>query len=393
MKVLFLTYDLPYPLNSGGKIRAYYLIKHLSKEHKITLFSYYREEEQKKYLKEIKKYCQEIYLFKRKKPWAWRNFGISILKKLPFVSAVYYSRELEKKLVSKLASEKYDLVHFESFYPALYLPLVKKMGARTIMGNENVEWRVYEKYASHQFFLLKWFLKLEIKRMRAYEEYLWHLADINIAPSRNDASQIENVTKKECFVVPNGVDLDSIKFFQKNPDSQTIIFIGTMIYQQNNDAVKYFLEEIYPKIKNKNPSVKFILISWYKPAWLDKFLADGSIEFIQDKNTPAYEFLKKADVLVAPIRIGGGTRIKILEAMAAGVPVVSTKIGIEGIDAKTGDGVIITNSTEDFVQKTVELLRNKEIREKIDFAGRKLVEKFYDWEKIAKKLSKIYEKN
>jgi len=392
MKILFLTYDLPYPLNSGGKIRAYYLIKYLSKEYKITLFSYYREEERKKYLKEIKKYCQEIYLFKRQKPWACRNFVISFLKKLPFVSAVYYSGELEKKLISKLASEKYDLVHFESFYPALYLPLVKKMGLKTIMGNENVEWQVYEKYASHRFFLIKWFLKPEIWRMRVYEEYLWRLADINIAPSRNDVFQIEKVTKKECFIIPNGVDLASIKSFQKRFGPPTIIFIGTMIYQQNNDAVRYFLEEIYPKIKNKTPSVKFILVSWYKPKWLNKFLDDDSIEFIQDKNTPAYEFFKKAGVLVAPIRIGGGTRIKILEAMATGVPVVSTKIGIEGIEAKSGGGVIIADSPNDFIQRTVDLLGNKEMREKIGLAGRKLVEKFYDWEKIAKKLSKIYEK-
>jgi glycosyltransferase involved in cell wall biosynthesis len=392
MKILFLTYDLPYPLNSGGKIRAYYLIKHLSKKHKITLFSYYREEEQKKYIKEIKKYCQEIFLFKRQEPWRLRNFVISILKNLPFVSAVYYSKELEAKLRSKLTSEKYDLLHFESFYPALYLPLVKKVGVRTVMGNENIEWQVYEKYAFRRFFLIKWFLKLEIWRMRFYEEYLWRLADINIAPSRNDAFQIEKVTKRECFVVPNGVDLGSIKFFQKKSGSPTIIFIGTMIYQQNNDAVKYFLEEIYPKIKSKISFLRFILISWYKPEWLNKFLTDGSIEFIQDKNTPAYEFLKSADVLVAPIRIGGGTRIKILEAMAAGVPVVSTKMGVEGIDAKPGEGVIIADSTDDFIQRTVDLLGNKKIREKIGLAGRKLVEKLYDWEKIAKKLSKIYEK-
>ena len=392
MKVLFLTYDLPYPLNSGGKIRAYYLIKYLSKKHKITLFSYYREEEQKKYLKEIKKYCQEIYLFKRRKPWVWKNFAISFFKKLPFFSAVYYSRELEKKLIAKLVSEKYDLVHFESFYPALYLPLVKKMGVRTIMGNENVEWQVYEKYASNQFFPLKWLLKLEVWRMRRYEEQLWRLADVNIAPSRNDASQIEKIAKKECFIIPNGVDLESIKFFQKKIDLSTIIFIGTMIYQQNNDAVKYFLEEIYPKIKNKIPSLKFILVSWYKPEWLGKFLADKSIEFIQDKNMPAYEFFKKADVLVAPIRIGGGTRIKILEAMAAGVPVVSTRIGIEGIEAKPGEGVVVADNNADFIKKTVYLLRNKKNREKIGFAGRKLVEELYDWKRIVKKLSTIYEK-
>jgi len=393
MKILFLTYDIPYPLISGGKIRAYYLIKYLSKNHKITLFSYYRNEDQKEYLEELEKYCGKIFLFKRQKPWGCQNIIRTFLTFLPFPSATYYSAELKRRLIEELKKEKYDIVHFESFYPALYLSLVKKMGLKTIMGNENIEWQVYEKYAAQRVLPLKWLLKIEVWRIRIYEEYLWRLADANIAPSQNDAYKIKKITKKECFVVPNGVDLKSMKFFRKNSGPPTIIFVGTMIYQQNNDAVKYFLKEVYPKVKKRVPLVKFILISWYKPTWLKKFLIDSSIEFIQDKETPAYKFFKKADILVAPVRVAGGTRIKILEAMAAGLPVVSSKIGVEGIEAEPGKEVIVAGDSDDFAQKIASLLENEKMREKISLAGRKLVERFYDWEKIAKKLSKIYEKN
>jgi len=392
MKVLFLTYDVPYPLNSGGKIRAYYLIKYLARKHKITLFSYYRYEEQKKYFAELKKYCQEVFLFKRRKPWVWQNFAYSFLTFLPFLSAIYYSNELKKALVEELKKEKYDLVHFESFYPAVYLPLVKKMGIKTIMGNENIEWRVYDRYASQQFFPLSWLLKLEVWRMRIYEEAIWRVADVNIAPAKDDALEIEKITKKDCPIVPNGVDLGSVRVWQKKSGPPTIIFVGTMIYQQNNDAVRYFLKEIYPKIKKQISQVKFILVSWHKPSWLDKFLTDSSIEFIQDKEKPAWEFFKKADVLVVPTRIAGGTRIKILEAMAAGLPVVSTKIGIEGIETNSGRGVIVADEPEDFAEKTVVLLKSKARRIKIGLSGRKLVEKLYDWKKIGEKLNKIYEK-
>ncbi len=388
MKVLFLTYDLPYPLISGGKIRAYHLIKNLAKNHQITLFSYYRDEEQKQYIPELKKYCQDIFLFKRRPPWSWQNIFRWMTRILPFPSATYYSQELEKALVKELKAGGYDLVHFESFYPALYLPLAKKLGAKTLMGNENVEYQIYNRFAERKFFFLKWFLKLEVLRMRCYEEKLWKQADINITLSKKDAEMVKKVTKKECPIIPNGVDIDSFKTIKPSGDGKTIIFVGTLIYQANSDAMKYFLKEIYPEIKRQTPRVKFILVSWYKPEWLEKYLIDSSIEFIQDKETPAGDFFAKADVLVAPMRIASGTRIKILEAMAAGLPVVTTSLGIEGIEAK--EEVVIADEPEDFANEVVKLLGDKKRRQELGKAGRALVEKLYDWEKISQKLDKIY---
>ena len=388
MKVLFLTYDIPYPLISGGKIRAYYLIKNLAKNHQITLFSYYRDEEQKQYIPELKKYCQEIFLFKRRPPWSWQNILRWMTRILPFPSATYYSQELEKALVKELKAGGYDLVHFESFYPALYLPLAKKLGAKTLMGNENVEWQIYNRFAERKFFFLKWFLKLEVLRMRCYEEKLWKQADINITLSKNDAEVIGKVSKRKCPVIPNGVDVNSFKTVKPSGEGKTIIFVGTLIYQANNDAMKYFLKEIYPEIKRQTPGVKFILVSWHKPEWLEKYLTDSSIKFIQDKETPVGDFFAKADVLVAPMRIASGTRIKILEAMAAGLPVVTTSLGIEGIEAK--EEVVIADEPEDFANEVVKLLGDKKRRQELGKTGRALVEKLYDWEKISQELDKIY---
>jgi glycosyltransferase involved in cell wall biosynthesis len=388
MKVLFLTYDVPYPLISGGKVRAYYLIKNLAKNHQITLFSYYRNEEQKKYLPELKKYCQKVFIFKRRPPWSWENLLRWLTTFLPFPSATYYSREFKKALIKELKSGGYDLVHFESFYPALYLPLVKKLGIKTLMGNENVEYQVYERFAAQKFFLWRWLLKLEVFRMRIFEEKLWRQADANIALSKKDAAMVEKVTKRECPVIPNGVNVESFKAIKPSGDGKTIIFVGTLIYQPNNDAIKYFLKEIYLKIKKRMPKVKFILVSWHKPGWLDKYLKDGSIKFIQDKETPVRKFLPQADAFVAPMRIASGTRIKILEAMAAGLPVVTTSIGIEGIEAEKE--VVIADKPDDFAFEVVKLLKDREQREKLGFAGRKLVTRLYDWSKISQKLDKIY---
>lgn len=392
MKVLFLTYDIPYPLVSGGKIRAYYLIKNLARNHQITLFSYYRDEAQKKYIDELKKYCPKIFLFKRRRPWVWQNIVRSLLTSLPFTSATYHSDELKKTLIEELKQNGYDLVHFESFYPALYLPLAKKMGVKTLLGNENIEWQVYDRYASQQFLPIKWLLRLEIFRMRLFEENLWREANTNIALSENDAQKVEKITKKECPVIPNGVDVGVIRPLKNGKSEGSVIFVGTLIYQANNDAVKFFLSQIYPKIKKTFPKVKFVLVSWYKPNWLNDYLNDKSITFIQDKEKPAGEFFAKADVLIAPIRVASGTRIKILEAMAAGLPVVTTSVGIEGIEANVGEEVIIADDPQNFANQVSRLLLDSNERRKIGLAGRKLVEGKYNWTKIVHKLDNIYRK-
>lgn len=424
MRVLFLTYDLPYPLIAGGKIRAYYLIKNLSQNHQITLFSYYRDEEQKKYLGELKKYCQEVHLFKREKPWSWQNLLRTFLTPLPFAATTYYSPPLKKALIHRLQGDasrrssrrksgvaqprmknlpvsvlgeasikelkekQYDLVHFESFYPALYLPLVKKLGIKTLMGNENIEYQVYNRYANSRNFFLRWLLKPEVLRMRFFEEKLWQQADVNLALSEEDANIIKKASPKPCFVIPNGVDFKTFKE-KKDREGKNLIFIGTLIYQANNDAMKFFLKEIYPKIKRSVTGVKFILVSWHQPKWLKKYLTDNSIEFVQDKETPASEFLSQGDIFIAPMRVASGTNIKVLEAMAAGLPVVTTSVGIEGIEATTKE-VIVQDNPQKFADEVIKLLKDKARSQQLGKAGRELVEKRYDWEKIGEKLNRVY---
>lgn len=390
MKILFLTYDLPYPLNSGGKIRAYYFLKSLAQNHQITLFSFYRREEQKKYLPEVEKYCQKILLFKKRPPWVWQNLIRTFATGLPFASAAYYSEDLKRLLIKELKDGDYDVVHFESYYPALYLPLVKKLGVRTVMGNENLEYQIYERFATQKPFPLGEILKVEVWRMRIYEESLWRQADLNIAASTGDATQIKKITGQECPVIGNGVDVKSLANIHFRTNAKTLLFIGTLIYQQNDDAVRFFLDKIFTLIKAEIPRVNFILVSGYKPKWLDNYLVDKNIEFIRDEFTSVEKFFSQADLLIVPNRIGGGTRIKIIQAMAAGLPVVTTSVGIEGIEATQGKEVMVADSPQDFANEVIDLLKNHKKRQELAAAAKKLAAAKYDWDKIGEKLNLVY---
>lgn len=387
MKILFLTYDLPYPLNSGGKIRAYYLLKSLAQNHQITLFSFYRQEEQKKYVPDLKAFCHQVFLFKRRPAWSWQNLVKTFTSNLPFTSATYYNSKLAAALSKELQSNKYDLVHFESYYPALYLPLVKKIGIKTVLGNENLEYQVYERYANQKPFPLREILKIEVLRMRRYEENLWRQADFNIAASVTDARRIEKVTGQPCPIIDNGAEVAKLTKTQSNTDGKTLLFVGNLKYQQNNDAIRYFLNKIYTHLKGR---VRFILVSGYQPKWLENYLADKNIEFIKDEFTQAGKFFSLADLLVVPNRIGGGTRLKIIQAMAAGLPVVTTSVGIEGIAAVPGKEVVVVDKPEDFADKVIDLLNNVKKRQGIATAAKKLAAEKYDWGKIGKKLNIVY---
>ncbi len=394
MKILFFAYDLPFPLTSGGKIRAYHFIKNLARKHEVNLFCWYRDEEQKEYLPELKKYCRSIYLFKRRKPWSCLNILLKLVTFLPFASVTYYSNDIIKKLKELIREEKFDVAHFESFYPALYLPLVKKLGVKTLMANENIEWQIYDKYAASRGFPLNPLLRLEVGRMRQYEEFLWSQADINIALSIADQKEIQRVTHGPCPLIPNGVNISDFKPSRHQQNRNILIYVGTLKYQQNNEAVFRFLKTAYPLIKAEIKGVKLILVSWYKPDWLKKYLSsDPSIILRQEKDIPIAEFFKEADVLVAPLRIAGGTNIKMLEALVAGLPVLTTSVGAKGFGDEFRPVLTVADEEREFATQAITLLNDSKKRNKVGQLGRQLVERFYDWEKISEKLLKVYEQN
>ena len=395
MKILFFTYDIPYPLDSGGKIRAFYLIKRLAKKHQVTLFSFYRKKEQLKHLKEIEQFCHKIRLFKRRKLFSPAN--LAYLPFFPFQAALYYSPDIKMELVKELRKEKYQLIHFESFYTSMYID--KRFDIPQILGTENIEWRVYFDYAKKRKApFVREAMVFEVFRMRRFEEGFWKKADICLAVSKENALEIEKVTGKKCYLVPNGVDLEYFKSNhltiqppacrQAGSNHPTILFVGNFKYIQNQDAVLVLVKEIFPLIKKEIKNAKLLIVG-RNPTKEIRNLTTKDV-FIDDQLEDIREAYHQAGVLVAPIRVGSGTKFKILEAMASRVAVVTTKKGIEGIEANNEEDVLVRESAESLAGAVIELVRNKGLRHKLTINARKLVEKKYDWEEIVKKLEKAY---
>lgn len=387
MKILFVTYDIPYPLDAGGKIRAYHLIKQLAKKHEITLFTYYRNNEQLDYLAELKKFCANVHAFKRMRVFSAEHIVTAVTHPtLTTHIAHYYHPGLKKELEKELSTGNYQVLHLESFYTS---HLLGNYPVKQVLGTENIEWQVYLKHAQQQPFYLKVPLQLETLRTKYYEQKTWQKADAIMAVSGSDANKIKKHTDKQVYIVPNGVDVNYFKFKprKKISISPTLLFVGNFAYIQNQDAARYLIRNIFPLIKKKIPKAKLLLVGRSIPDSIAS-LSSNNIS-VRDNIEDIREAYSAADILVAPLRIGSGTQFKILEAMATGLPVVTTSTGAEGLDARHQKDLMIINSAEKIAAIATELIVESKKRHKIITNARKLIEEKYDWNLIGKEYKRM----
>ena len=195
---------------------------------------------------------------------------------------------------------------------------------------------------------------------------------------------VSNIT-----VIPNGVDIEEFLFTKANSQNITISYFGNMEYFPNQDAVLFFSKQILPMIKQKIPGVKFLIVGKNPSLTVQSLATDENIIVTGTVDSVIPHYINSS-ICIVPLRAGGGTRLKILEAMAVGRPVVSTTIGCEGLDVVDGENLLIADTPVQFAEKVIQLINDKQLYQKIANNGRKLVEDKYSWDKIAEKLLAVY---
>jgi len=392
MKVLMITPYLPYPLVSGGQIRTYNLLKNLCQKHEITLASFIRDTEEENYLKELEPYCKKVILFKRRKAWSPFNIMLSFVTPYPFLVSIYYGISVKKKIQKELQSEKYGLIHAETFY---VLPNIPKTTVPILLVEQVIEYLVYQrfveslpKYATP----LKLLLMFDVAKIKIWERAYWKKAKQLAAMSEEDKKFILNFDKNlEVDVVANGIDVEFFAKTKKEKSKQpTVLFVGNFKWLPNRDATKFLVEEIWPIIKKQMASARLWIVGRNPPKDIiayskDNISVDANVEDIRT----AYG---AADVLLAPIRNGRGTKYKILEAMATKTPIVGTRLATEGINVQNGREAYVASSAEGLAKKTLEVLKNPQIGKKLAENAYRLVARDYNWPKISGKLDEVYRK-
>src|SRR5258708_1062255 len=382
MKILMVSSFLPYPLFNGGNIRLYNLLKHLSKKHQITLICEKRKFQTEKDLDEVKKFCQKVITVERKKQWSVGNILKSVFSLDPFLVVGHTSLEMKEKIKKELIENNFNLIHVETFYVFQNLP---KTTLPIFLAEHNIEYLVYKRYAEESLLWIRPLIKFDNWKLRKKEIQSWTLANKLIGVSEQE----KRIMKKDEIIIPNGVDLEEFDFQQPKEKmkekEKKILFIGDFKWIENRNSAKWILEKIWPKI-NLKFNIKLWIVGRNIPQNLKKMRVKNIIFDENLLNTK--EAYKKSYILLSPIKVGGGTSFKILEAMASGTPVVTTSLGAEGI--ATDKELVIADSSQDLIDKTEELLLNSDLYEKVAKNARKKIEENFDWKNIAEKLDKAY---
>ncbi len=383
---------LPFPPFSGGHIRLYNLIKNLSENHEITLVCEKRSFQKEEDVREVEKICKKVITVERRRQWSAENIIKAGFSKDPFLVIGHTNSQLKLAIQDELVREKYDLIHVETFYVYQNLP---KVSIPVVLVEHNIEHMVYQRYVKLANPLLKPFFYLDVLKLKKKEEEAWKKADKLIAVSKEDKRIMK---RTDTAIVPNGVDTDTFVFrsFQHLPLEKRILFIGDFKWIQNKDALEFILKEIWPTLNLKlrtegvREDIKLWIVGKNIPEDLKNLAKAKNIILDENNKEETPLIFRQSYILLAPLRVAGGTSYKILEAMSSGTAVVTTNLGIVGLEAKNNTHVLSGETPFQLADSVCNLLLDHSLYKRITLNARKFVEEKYDWKKITKKLEEVY---
>jgi len=394
MKILFICPYTPFPLTDGGKTRVFNIIKRLSLKHDISLICYIKSEKDRAGIPELSKYCEKVIPVLRRPVWSPVNLMITLFTRYPFSYVVNgFSKAMEKFILQELEAEKYDLIHVENYFmshPVIRALKRHELRIPKLLAVQNIEYLVYERYSNVEWNIIKKLLLfIDARKTKKIERGSWGYYDLCIFASAIDMGHFKRYYPyNKSAVIGNGVDVDFYKPSGVSADECSMAFLGNFRYIANVDAINYFMRDIMPLVVKKNAGATLRIIGNDPLLKASKLLGPGI--YVTGYVEDVREELKRAQVFIAPIRIGSGTKLKILEAMAMGMPVVGTTVAFEGLDVKDGQDAFIEDEPERFAGRVVDLLADPSLRRKIGSNARRVVESKYDWNNIAIKLNEYY---
>jgi len=390
MKILFLSPFLPLSLSSGGRIRTYNWLRFLGKKYEIHLISFIESEDELKYIPELKNYCSRIETVLRRPVRGFKIKFFYLFGKMPYYIRQFYSVSMERTIKDSLENNGYDLIHGTHLTMAYYLRDIKGI-AKIAEAIDCLTRNSLQQL--HKGRSLKDRIKafIDWRKIKRYETSLYPRFDYCIMASSKDKGFLERMSPGlKASVIPNGIDVEYFSPQAVKEDFPSLIFSGEMSYPPNEDAMFYFCTDILPLIEKSYPDIRLYIVGGSLSSKLKRFTSCRTNVILTGFVEDIRPYLAKATISICPLRMGTGVKNKVLEAMAMGKAVISSSIGHEGIEALSERDIIIADNPEGFAQRTIELLSNKDLRDKIALNGRKIVGANYNWKICADRLDKIY---
>ena len=399
MKILFLSLRCPYPPHRGDRIRSYNFIKQLSKQHAVTLVYFAESESDIESAKDLEPFCERVEWVRFHRSFAFMNTGLHCLSRRPLQLHYWYAPQMQRKINQLLEQEHFELIHAHLFRmgqyvtevqgPAKVLDLCDSL-ALNLSRRAELESNPWLAKIKLDCTPKRFLVKLEESRVRRYEVDIMKAFDCGTVVARFDRDYLlKQDDSLNLSIVPMGVDLG---YFQPKPivqPSLLLLFTGTMNYFPNSDAAIYFCNEIFPRIREQYPKAQFYIVGNHPSDQVKRLEAQDGV-FVTGYVPDVRPYFEKASVFVAPLRAGSGIQTKNLEAMAMGVPVVTTSVGAMGLEADIGKELLVADTPAAFAEQVIHLLNNEDLREKLARTARTRVETNYSWEAIGDRLKHVY---
>jgi sugar transferase (PEP-CTERM/EpsH1 system associated) len=394
MQILIITDGSPYPLATAEAVRIHNLVRRIAARHQVWLAALVYSHEEAAGVLSMKQYCAgvETAIYRERHPAAHLpNLLRYALAGKPLELLFHQSDEFVRKINHLASTVNFDVVQIEHSHNAVYLEaLPGEAACRRILVFRNVEFDQYAHILSVERRPVRKIRDLLYSRMmRRWEPLYAGRFDRCVALSNADRNLLLAANPRlQVDVVPNGTDTHALRPLPECGPPPTLLFVGTMSYRANVDAGIYFCGEILPRIRQRLGKVEVWIVGKDPAPEVWQLAGDGV--HVTGQVADLTPFYRRSTVCVVPLRAGSGTRLKILETMALGRPVVSTALGCEGLEVVDGEHLLIANGPAEFADKTVQLLTDKVLREQIAANARQLVVSRYDWDKIAGRLIEIY---
>ncbi|MBL8162739.1 MAG: glycosyltransferase [Anaerolineae bacterium] len=393
MRVLLLTQVLPYPPDSGPKVKTYYVLKYLATKHQVTLVSFVRDTDKPEYIRHLETLCERVITvpITRSPVKDLLFLGKSIFSGQPWMMLRDERPEMRAALRDLAATTYFDVVHADQLNMGQYaLPFTK---SRKVLDLHNALWVLYKRLAETlpPSKPMKYILMRDWPLLKRYEGAMCRAFDAVLAVSQEDRQALtEAGARPEMPIIPIAVDTDEQAQIARAPKGPHIVHIGTMYWPPNIAGITWFLDEIYPLIKQRVPDVRCTLIGARPPTSItERAQSDPSLTVTGYVEDPV-PYLADSSMMVVPLQAGGGMRVKILNALSQGIPMVSTTVGCEGIAVAHERDIMIADKPADFAEATVRLLTDAELNRRITEQGRRTVVETYDYRQACRPLDAIY---
>lgn len=399
MNILFITNLVPWPLDSGGKIKTYMTLKTLSKSNTIDLLCFYEKEDIEEARKELKSYCRNVVMqpirvtTSENKAYMVKVALKSLLLGKSFGIYKYFVKQMTKEINLFLAENKYDIVYFDHLQLYQYKNgiLNDSVARKYVLDMHNCETAIFSRRAKESKNPIKRkYLEMEADKLGKFEKWAIQDADKLILLSKEDKAELEKLTGKElsCNIIPIGVrEPERVKTI-RNVDNKTlnVLFVGTLTWAPNNDGMIWFFENVMSNVSKLSWNYNFYVVGKGASERLRNLAEQYENVTITGYVDSVDDYYEKCDFMVVPLFFGSGQRVKIIEGMSRGMPIISTSIGAEGLRYSDEENILIADEKEGFL-KSMEKMQSNDLRKKLSEGARMTYKKYYSEEAIGKMLS------